>query len=136
MLGYRENTAGYKVYVPESGTTRFVADARVDESVMFKDRCDVQPELSYDDWGDGDLGEGNTSSECAFSSVMDVNATTNTADERRDLDDEFTEIIHMYHTTNIPLIFKCVGRMDHQSFMRKEELNGQNLRSNMRHFLL
>ena len=38
VLGYRENTAGYKVYVPESRTTLFVANARVDESVMFKDR--------------------------------------------------------------------------------------------------
>ena len=52
VLGYHEKTAGYKVYVPESRTTRFVADARVDESVMFKDRYAMQLELSSDDCSD------------------------------------------------------------------------------------
>ena len=35
ILGFRENSAGYKVYVPEGNITRFVADARVDKNVMF-----------------------------------------------------------------------------------------------------
>ena len=83
VLGYREDTVGYEVYVPEPRTTRFVADVRVDKSVMFKYRCTVPPELSYEDWSDAnsDICDSDASFDHDFpSDMMDVDTTANAAE--------------------------------------------------------
>ncbi|GMF44409.1 unnamed protein product [Phytophthora fragariaefolia] len=43
VLGYSEDTVGCKVYIPSERTVKFVAEVRVQEEVMYRDRHDVDP---------------------------------------------------------------------------------------------
>ncbi|DAZ98944.1 TPA: hypothetical protein N0F65_001383 [Lagenidium giganteum] len=44
VLGYAEDTVGCRVYIPDECTRRFVADVRVHEEVVYRDRHDVAVE--------------------------------------------------------------------------------------------
>ncbi|KAE9080734.1 hypothetical protein PF006_g27256 [Phytophthora fragariae] len=46
VLGYAEDVIGCKVYFPEDRTAKFVADLRVTEDVMYRDRHEVAVEES------------------------------------------------------------------------------------------
>jgi hypothetical protein len=46
VLGYAEDVVGCKVYLPEDRTAKFVADLRVSEDIMYRDRHEISVEDS------------------------------------------------------------------------------------------
>ncbi|GMF51260.1 unnamed protein product [Phytophthora fragariaefolia] len=68
VLGYAEDVVGCKVYFPEERTAKFVADLRIPEDVVYRDRHEVSVE-------DADLGslhfkrsENKNKPDCSMSS--------------------------------------------------------------------